>query len=151
MELDALPRPVLHHIELEKADVVEQPAEVEVLLGLLGKADASAQKPRVARDSPRVTGLDGNVGVHRADENLAHMGEVVLLRVLEPHVLDRDRRLISEAPEERLVVGVEARTVLLVEELENADDLALERQRHAENPAGHEARGPAEAGVDSRS
>ena len=127
MELDAFARPFCVRVELEQADIVQESREIEVSLLGLGQTKTRRHEPGVAGRSARMAVLDWNVSIHGSDEDLAHVGEVIFLRVLEAYVLDRYRRLVGEAEQKRLILSVELAVVLLVEKLEHADDASFER------------------------
>ena len=104
----------------------------------------------MAGHSARVAFLDRNVGVHGADEDLPYVGEVVVLGVLKAHVLDRYRRLVSEAEQKSLILFVELAVVLLVEKLEHTNDASFKSQGHAQNGTCLEPTLPVDAPLETR-
>ena len=93
---------------------MEKTREVHLLLLFFGELQPVGYEPCVSRHAAGVPGFDRNVRVHRADEDLTHVREIVVLRVLESNVLDRDRRLIREIEQKRLVLVLEATVVFFV-------------------------------------
>ena len=78
------------------------------------------------------------------------MGEVVVLGVLKAHVLDRYRRLVSEAEQKSLILFVELAVVLLVEKLEHTNDASFKSQGHAQNGTCLEPTLPVDAPLETR-
>lgn len=129
---------------------MEKTREVQPLLLFFGELQPVGYEPCVSRHAASVPRFDRNVRVHRADEDLAHVREIVVLRVLESNVLDRDRRLIREIEQKRLVLVLEATVVSFVEDLEHADDAPFEGQGNAKGRLGSKASLPVEAALESR-